>query len=171
MNDTGLLAVPPPDWQSQFVEEMSSLALVRGAPRALLRVLGWMVVCEPAEQTAADIQQALDLSAGTVSVAVRTLGDAGVLERVSKPGDRRVYHRFCRDGWVRILEQRFRALGELRDVADRALAASGGGDVRLVDMRDAFATFEADVRSLLHQHGARTGRPPAAGTTPIHGNA
>jgi DNA-binding transcriptional ArsR family regulator len=171
VSETGLLAVPPADWRSQFVEEMSGLALVRGAPRAVLRVLGWMVVCEPEEQTASEIQEALGLSAGTVSVAMRTLGDAGVLERVSRPGDRRVYHRIFRDGWVRILEQRFRALSELRDLADRAIAASGGDDVRLVDMRDTFATFETGVRTLLRQRGARGADPPVPGTTPIRGNA
>lgn len=58
------------DWRHRFVEDMGGLVLVHGAPRALMRVLGWMVVCEPAEQTATDVQDTLGLSAGSVSTAV-----------------------------------------------------------------------------------------------------
>ena len=46
------------DWRSRFVEDMGELVFVNGTPPAVLRVLAWMVVCEPHEQTAADIQQA-----------------------------------------------------------------------------------------------------------------
>ncbi len=171
MSETGLVAVTSGDWREEFVEAMSSLALVHGTPRAVRRVLGWMVVCEPMEQTAFAIQEALGLSAGTVSVTVRLLADAGLLERVTRPGDRRVYHRINTNGWERVLETRFAALTEMREVADRAIEASGGGDEdgRLKEMRDTFATVEDGVRRLLRAREARDDVAP--GTTPIRSNA
>ena len=75
------------------------MVLVHGAPRALMRVLGWMVVCEPADQTAVDVQNELGLSAGSVSTSLRYLGEMGLVQRVSRPGDRRIFYRLNTGGW------------------------------------------------------------------------
>lgn len=171
MSEPQLAVVPPPDWRGQFVEAMSGLVLVHGTPRAWLRVLGWMIVCDPDEQPASSIQGALGLSAGTVSVAVRGLADAGLLERVNRPGDRRIYHRINTHGWERVLEARFRALTEMRELADQAIAASGGGDERLSDMRDTIAKVEEGVHALLRERRERPGDAGAPGPRPIRGNA
>ena len=146
---------------------MGDLVLVDGAPRAVMRVLGWMVVCQPWEQTAADIQAELGLSAGSVSTAVRMLGELGLLEGVTRPGDRRTYHRLREHGWERVLERRFRALGQMRDLADSAIDAAGGDpDERLVEMRDTYALMEEGFASLLRQRLRRkTGRPDAETTS------
>ncbi len=146
------------DWRFRFVEEMGGLMLVQGTPRAVMRVLGWMVVCEPAEQTAPEVQQQLELSAGSVSTALRSLSESGILERVARPGDRRIYHRFSTQGWEQVLEARFRALSEMRRVAERALAAAGGeSDERLRDMRDVYAHMEAGVADLIQNSTTRRG--------------
>ena len=93
------------DWRHRFVEEMGGLVLVHGTPRGLMRVLAWMVVCEPPEQTAADIQKELTLSAGSVSTSLRMLGDIGMVERVARPGDRHIYYRLWDEGWEFVLER------------------------------------------------------------------
>lgn len=153
------------DWRQSFVEEMGSLDLVNGTPPAVLRVLAWLVVCEPREQAAADIQTHLTLSAGSVSVAVRSLCDRGVIERATRPGDRRTYYRLCEDGWEMALAERFRALSEVRSVAERAMAAAGGdADERLVEMRDTSAQVEAGVDELLRHSRQRRRTEPAAAT-------
>ncbi len=144
---------------------MGALVLVNGTPPAVLRVLAWMVVCEPHEQTAGDIQKHLELSAGSVSVAVRSLCDKGVIERATRPGDRRTYYRLCEDGWERALAARFRALTEVRSVAERAMAAAGAdADERLVEMRDTSALVQSGVDKLLRHCIRRSGPEPAAAT-------
>jgi DNA-binding MarR family transcriptional regulator len=147
-----------PSWRHRFVEEMGGLVLVHGTPRALMRVLAWMVVCEPPEQTAADIQNELTLSAGSVSTSLRMLGDIGMVDRVARPGDRHIYYRLCGEGWELVLEARFRAFNEIRRVADRAVTAagSGAGD-RLLEMRDTWAFLEEGGAELLQQSRARRG--------------
>ncbi len=80
------------DWRSSFVEEMGLLASELGVPRAMVRVLAWMAVCDPVEQSAKDIQSGLMLSAGAVSAATRTLIGTGMLERVAHRGDRRIHY-------------------------------------------------------------------------------
>ncbi len=158
-----------PGWRHRFVEDMGGQILVQGTPRAVMRVLGWMIVCDPAEQTAPQIQEDVALSAGSVSTSLRTLCDVGVLERVARPGDRRIYYRFRSQGWERVLESRFRALTEMRRVADRALgAAHGEADQRLVEMRDTYALMEEGVKDLLRRSLERADGTSSGDTPPPH---
>jgi DNA-binding MarR family transcriptional regulator len=160
------------DWRRDFAEEMGGLVLVEGTPRAVMRVLGWMVVCQPREQSAADIQEELELSAGSVSAAVRTLGELGVLEHVARPGDRRTYHRLREHGWERLLEMHFRVLGEMRRLAGCAIeAAAGHTDERLLEMSDTYTLMEDGVTYLLRESRFRRSDRPVAGTTPLAANA
>jgi hypothetical protein len=89
MTPTRLQALP--NWHQRFIEELSGPVLDSDTPRAVVHVLGWSVVCDPPEQTAAKIQEALTLSAGSVSAPV--LVDSEMLERVARPGQRHVYYR------------------------------------------------------------------------------
>jgi DNA-binding MarR family transcriptional regulator len=156
------------DWRHRFVDEMGGLVLVHGTPRALMRVLAWMVVCEPPEQTAADIQRELTLSAGSVSTSLRMLGDIGMVERVARPGDRHIYYRLCGDGWELVLEARFRAFNEIRRVADRAVAAAdGSAGPRLVEMRDTWAFLESGGDELLRASRARRSAPSIDGSSSL----
>jgi DNA-binding transcriptional regulator GbsR (MarR family) len=161
------------EWRQRFVEEFGGLILVYGTPRAVMRVLGWMLVSDPPEQTAQEIQEALTLSAGSVSAAVRTLGEVGMLERVARPGDRHIYYRVCAHGWERVLEGRFRAITELRRVADRALQGAGGeSDWRLQEMHDTYSHMEAGVARLLRESLERGQIDTApAGTTALRRDA
>jgi DNA-binding transcriptional regulator GbsR (MarR family) len=156
------------DWRRDFAREMGGLVLVEGTPRAVMRVLGWMVVCQPSEQTAAEIQEELGLSAGSVSAALRMLGQLGMLERVTQPGDRRTYHRLSAHGWAHVLERRFRGLGQMRELADSAIdAAAGDSDERLLEMRDTYALMEEGVMCLLHESLRRPTTWTVAGTTSL----
>jgi len=158
------------DWRQRFVAAIAERDLVSGTTPAARRVLGWMVVCEPCEQTASDLQEALELSAGSVSGAVRTLGEAGLLERVNRPGDRRSHYRLRQHAWERVLAVRLRELAELHQLADRAIEAGGGEENhRLVEMRNAFSLIAAGVEDLLHKSLIRrrdVGDGRWAGSTP-----
>jgi len=156
------------DWRLRFVEDMGGLTVVAGLPRAVMRVLGWMIVCEPRDQTAGDIQRELNLSAGSVSAAVRELCDVGMLERLARPGDRRIHYRLSARGWAAGFESRFRILAELRRVAGRALdGADGEADDRLQGMHDLFALMETSVVELLRTSVAELRASERGGAVPI----
>ena len=151
-------AARAPEWREGFVEELGILARDLGVPRAVVRVLGWMVVCDPPTQSAGDIEAALHLSAGSVSAATRTLVDTGLLERVARPGERRIYFRLRPGGWEGALETRLRAATQLRVVVDRAMGSSGGeSDDRLTDMREVYAWFEGRLDELLIERRSSPG--------------
>jgi len=139
-------------WRLEFVEGLGVLAQEMGVARSMARVLGWMVVCEPPEQSAADIQTALELSAGAVSSATRFLVGSAMLERTAHRGDRHIYYRLRSGTWEGVLESRLRTLVQLRRVADRGLQAAGNeADGRICELRDIYAWFEDHVDRLLDE--------------------
>ena len=153
-----------PDWRQLFVEELGVLAFDVGAPRATVRVLGWLVVCDPPEQSAPEIQSALQLSAGAVSAATRTLIGIGMLERVAHPADRHMYYKVRAGGWEVAMRSRLRTLVGIREVADRALLAATDDTHRLRDMRDMYAWFEDRLDELLAQRATTPTRPASTPT-------
>jgi DNA-binding transcriptional regulator GbsR (MarR family) len=72
----------------EFVEAMGSLHEDLGWPRMAGRILGWLMVCEPELQTAAQIGEVLGASKGSVSTMTRQLLQAGAIERVHARGER-----------------------------------------------------------------------------------
>lgn len=73
----------------RFVEELGILLeLEAGTPRMVGRALGWLVVCEPPEQSAAELGEKLLASKGSISTATRVLLRLGFVERVRLRGER-----------------------------------------------------------------------------------
>jgi DNA-binding transcriptional regulator GbsR (MarR family) len=140
------------DWRSAFVEHFGIVGDDMGLPRTMTRVLGWLVVCEPAQQSARQIQDGLGLSAGSVSTGLGGLVRGGLVERLTFPGDRHSYYRVRPGGWRQLLAARVRVLTEIRRIADQAVAAAGAhADHRLPEMRDFYAMCERRFTELLDQ--------------------
>jgi hypothetical protein len=74
---------------ARFVEEVGvMLELEAGTPRMVGRILGWLLICDPPEQSAGDLAQALHASKGSISTATRVLLRLGFIVRVRFPGER-----------------------------------------------------------------------------------
>jgi hypothetical protein len=73
----------------RFVEELGVLLeLEAGTPRMVGRTLGWLLVCDPPEQSAAELAQMLQASKGSISTATRLLLRMGFIERARFRGER-----------------------------------------------------------------------------------
>jgi DNA-binding transcriptional regulator GbsR (MarR family) len=84
----------------RFVEELGMLfELEAGMPRMIGRTLGWLLVCDPPEQSAAELAERLEASKGSISTATRALVRMGLIERVRLRGER--FDRFAArpEGW------------------------------------------------------------------------
>ncbi len=124
------------DWRAGFVERFGALGREMGLSPAVGRQLGWLVVCDPPEQSAEQIRAALRLSAGSVSTGMASLARHGLVDRLAFPPDRRSYYRVAPDGWRRLLATRLGAIAGIRRVADEALSVAGpGADARLPEIR------------------------------------
>lgn len=108
-----------------FVEQLGLMWERYGANRTMARMLGWLMVCDPAEQTADELAEALQVSKASVSTASRALEGMGLVERVAVPGDRRVRYRMVPGGWditARVRIKEMVHLINLAEMAQKALA-------------------------------------------------
>jgi hypothetical protein len=84
----------------RFVEELGmQFELEAGAPRMVGRVLGWLLVCEPPEQSAAELAEFLQASKGSISTATRVLLRMGLIERARVRGERFDRFRALPEAW------------------------------------------------------------------------
>jgi DNA-binding transcriptional ArsR family regulator len=73
----------------RFIEELGmQFELEAATPRMVGRVLAWLLVCDPPEQSASQLAQRLQASKGSISSATRALLRMGMIERVRLRGER-----------------------------------------------------------------------------------
>jgi DNA-binding transcriptional regulator GbsR (MarR family) len=104
-----------------YVEDVASWFEGNGLPRGAGRVLGWLLVCDPPEQSSDDLATVLQASAGAISTNTRLLVTAGLVERTGVPGDRRAYHRIRPDAWSGLVDAQQQQVAALTRVARRGL--------------------------------------------------
>jgi hypothetical protein len=73
----------------RFIEQVGAqFELEAGTPRMVGRVFGWLLVCDPPEQTAAQLAERLQVSKGSISTATKVLVRIGMIERARSRGER-----------------------------------------------------------------------------------
>ena len=135
--------------ESQFVEEMGQFLGSLGMTPMSGRMWGWLLICEPAEQTAADIAGALHASRGAISGTARILATAGLVRRTTRPGDRREYFSAPAEALDSMLASAGALYRQMREIAERGLAAtadrSPAARARLQEFHDVMAFVEHEV--------------------------
>ena len=101
-----------PDNETRFVERSGLIAEREGFSRIAGRIFG-LLLLSPVELSLEEISDRLSVSRASVSTEARRLQDHGIVERTSRPGDRKDYYHIARDHYLRSLEQRFRTLQEM----------------------------------------------------------
>lgn len=136
--------------QQDFVEEFSRLDAAM--PRAMGLILGYLLVCEPAEQTSVAMQKALDLSSGSISTMIAMLVDSGLVSRVKKTNDRKWYYLVAENSWQRTIEMRLQSIVNFRDTAEKGMAVTGNYRMKeLYNVFDLFATELEHIAQKLNQ--------------------
>lgn len=153
--------------ESAFVEEMGQVLASYGMTPMAGRMWGWLLICEPPEQTAAEIADALQASRGAISGTARILATAGMIKRSTRRGDRREYFSAPPETFDSFLEGAGRIYRRFREMAERGLEAiadrPASSRARLQELRDVFAFVEQEVpvvvdRFLSDRAGALAGR-------------
>ncbi len=151
--------------ESEFVEEMGQVLASYGMTPMAGRMWGWLLICEPPEQTAADIAEALGASRGAISGTARILAGAGFIRRTTKRGDRREWFNAQPEALESFIRNAGRIYARLRTVAERGLEAihdrPAESRERLLEMRDLLAYVEHEVPAMVDRFLAerQKGRP------------
>jgi DNA-binding MarR family transcriptional regulator len=104
------------DWELAFADEAGRhFARQYGLPPMTGRVIGWLLLCEPPQQTIAELCDALSASRTAVTSAISTLEDWSWVQRSRAAGERvdRVW--LDPEVWLRLVDNRaeYAALGAL----------------------------------------------------------
>lgn len=86
--------------RQRYAEEFGLLYSTMGMPPAFGKLLGWLMICDPPQQTSAELAEALALSKGSVSTGMRMLEGAKLARRVARPGQRGHAYEVLPDGLV-----------------------------------------------------------------------
>jgi DNA-binding Lrp family transcriptional regulator len=93
------------DAELAFVDRLGRFfARQYGLPPVTGRVAGWLLICDPPEQTAAEIAEALQTSRSAVGNAIASLENQGQILRTRAAGERADRVSFHPDAAVRGLE-------------------------------------------------------------------
>ncbi|WP_062071163.1 GbsR/MarR family transcriptional regulator [Demequina sediminicola] len=111
-----------------------------GLTHAAGQILGHLMVCEPADPTQAELVEALELSAGSVSTQLKQLQAIGMVERTRVPGDRAAHYQMPRDMWTAIL------MSEQERIAGLRVLVTASEAVRPAERPDRIGSLDAMVR-------------------------
>lgn len=135
-----------------FVEEVAISLERQGLFRMAGRVLGWLLICDPPEQTAGDLVEVLRASKGSVSAATRFLVPSGMVEKFSRPGERRDYYRIKEGVWPALAKNQAEHYQEFVDVTEQGLRVLEGSPAgrreRLQTMHDFYAWLAKEMPKL-----------------------
>jgi DNA-binding transcriptional regulator GbsR (MarR family) len=90
---------------AHFIEQMGLALESDGLPRIAGRIFGLILISDDA-RSLDDLASELRVSKGSVSTNARLLEQRGILEQISRPGDRRDYYRAPPDLFSHTMAQR-----------------------------------------------------------------
>lgn len=125
------------DW----VERVSTYLARDGVPPIAGRVLGWLMVCDPPEQSAGEISAAIGASRASLTSNLRLLSSMGFLTWRSRPGARTVYYRMAEQAWSVVVRRQIAGITSFLDITRDGLNLVGPDDDQAARIRQAHATF------------------------------
>jgi DNA-binding transcriptional regulator GbsR (MarR family) len=112
-----------------------------GLPPITGRILGWLLICDPPEQSAGEIANAIGASRASLTTSMRLLTVGELVRRSHRPGERTTYFRIDDDAWEKVIRQRIVAMASLREITSDAMKLVGPGTERAARVRGAHAFF------------------------------
>ncbi len=123
----------------KVMEQVGSWFASLGVPRAAGQMFGYLLVCEPAEQSAGEIIAHAGLSPASVSASARLLVQMDAVERRHRVGDRKTYYRLRSDFWIAMAKAKLQGFGHLAAMGRHIVQAEGlprtDGLDEMIDLR------------------------------------
>jgi DNA-binding transcriptional regulator GbsR (MarR family) len=155
----------PTEEELAFVDDVAVFFEREGLPLISGRVIGWLLICDPPEQSAAQLAEALQVSRSSISTATRMLtpsglvegahSPSGLVEGVRKRGERQEYFRITADGWSRMLERRYALTASFRRVTERGLRALEDAPPerreRLTNVNELYGFLETELPAMIQR--------------------
>ncbi len=103
--------------QTQFIERVGRWWESITGSRVAGQILGWLMICDPPHQSAAELMDAVHTSAGSISTQTRFLEQMSLVERISFRGDRATYYQLKENAWEHMMATEMNAIREWDQLA------------------------------------------------------
>jgi DNA-binding transcriptional regulator GbsR (MarR family) len=145
--------------ERQFADELGTVMSGMGTPPAFGKLMGWLLICDPPQQTSTQLAEALGLSKGSVSTGMRALDQVGMVRRVPVRGRGHAYE-MLPDALVRTVDTR-RIYLMIHDLMQKGLDLLGDETApraqRLRITRDFYAFAAERLPQLIDEFARREG--------------
>ncbi|GAA1761418.1 transcriptional regulator [Nonomuraea bangladeshensis] len=126
----------------EWAERIAMYLARDGVPPIAGRVLGWLMICDPPEQSAGQISDAIGASRASLTSNLRLLTSMGFLSWRTRPGERTIYYRMAEDAWAVVVQRQIASIAAFLDITRDGLALAGGQEGGAERVRQAHAMFE-----------------------------
>ena len=125
--------------EAEFVDRLGLFMEMLGGPRTMGRVYGWLLICDPPQQSLTELAAALSVSKASISTVARQLLEGGMVERLPSPNRQHLY-RVTPGGFTSVLETQLSLMRRGIEPAEFALSVLGEDRAeqrrRVEDFRD-----------------------------------
>jgi DNA-binding transcriptional regulator GbsR (MarR family) len=132
--------------EAEFVDRIGLFFEMTGGSRTMGRVYGWLLICDPPQQSLTEVAAMLSVSKASVSTVARQLQEGGLIERLPSP-TRQHHYRVTPGGFTTVLNVQMSRMGMGIEAADFGLSLLDDDRKeqreRLEDFRD-FCQFSAE---------------------------
>ena len=140
---------------SEVTELVSVWFASLGVPRTVGQMFGYLMACDPAEQSARDIAAGTGMSRASVSSGARMLVQLDAIAERHRVGDRKTYYRLRPGWWVRAATTKMAGFDRLADEARRIRAAGSVTRTDGLDELIAFSEFWSEEMPQLRERWER----------------
>lgn len=134
--------------QQQFLERFAVALETDGFPRIAGRIFGLLIMCDD-DLSLDEIAESVGASKASASVNTRMMEEKGLVDRVSRSGDRRDYYKLSADPFGRTIESRLQRWDRVREVMGEGMSDPALPLCARTRLKE-FDSLSAEMRDLLN---------------------
>lgn len=135
-------AIPEHTQLLDWVERVTAFLARDGVPPIAGRILGWLMICEPPEQSAAQIATAIGASRASLTTNLQILTTMEVVSRRSRAGERTNYYRVEDGAWEKLVRRQIASLASFCEITNAGIELVGADSPRSARIREAHETMD-----------------------------
>lgn len=120
---------------AKYCADQDGLPLIAG------RVLGWLMICDPPEQSAGEIAEAIGASRASLTTNLRLLNSVGLISQGTSPGKPTVYYRVDDGVWETVVRRQIASLALFGEITRDGMELIGRSTKRAARIRAANEVF------------------------------
>lgn len=110
--------------EGELVDRMGLFFEMVGGPRTMGRIYGWLMICDPPDQSLTELAAALSVSKASISTTIRPMREGGLVERLPT-ATRRHHYRLTPGGFTQVLQLQLARMGAGTEAAEFGLSVLG----------------------------------------------